>query len=126
MTDNTDVTETEERDPAYYYLDNPLVVHGGDKGDKTFDKLRIDPRGVLKGKDLLQAISTFQRKFATDSHNALNMYASPEFLAVVIAKLNGVTVEDIWGLPYEELPLLFLASAPFQYSGPAKKQSAAE
>jgi hypothetical protein len=122
MSEDLEVTQPEEqKDPNCYYFADKLVVHGGPTGDKTLDRLRINPAGILKGKDFFQLCSQFDRKFPNDSHNDFNRYASPNFLALLIAKLNGVTPEDVMSLPFEELPLLFISAAPFMYSGPAKK-----
>lgn len=115
----TQIEPTEEKDPNYFYLSEPLVTHG-DKG-KTLNRLLLNPKGALKGKDFFQIVHNFQRKFPNDSSNAFNIYASQNFLGLVIAKLNGITHEDLYQLSYEELPLLFISAAPFQYQGPATK-----
>jgi hypothetical protein len=123
MTDNTsqDTVGTEtpitpEVEPGYFQLTTPLETHG--ENGKTLTKLLIDPRGKLKGKDFFALVNRCKQKFPNEAKgDPYALYNGENFLALVIAKLNGITPEDLYTLPYEELPLLFMAAGPFQLIG---------
>jgi hypothetical protein len=99
-------------DVRYFYLSAPINVDG-----KEIKWLLLDPKGVLTGKDLFELLRTYQRKFPEDSRVTFNKFTSEVFLSLVVAKLNKITPEDLYKMHYEDLPLMFLQAASFQFSG---------
>jgi len=102
-------------DPRYFYLSAPITADG-----KELAFLLVDPKGQLSGKEFFELIRLYQRKFPEDARATFNKFTSEAFLSLVIARLNKITPEDLYKAPYEDLPLLFLQAASFQFSGGKK------
>lgn len=111
-------------DPDYFELSSPITVE-----DKTLARLRLNPRGVLRGKQFFALINRYQRKFPEEARNTLNKYVSENFLSLVLAEINGIAPEDLYKIDYADLPLLFLQAATFHFGAgrtEAKKLPAPE
>jgi hypothetical protein len=109
------VSPEKGNDNRYFYLSSPINVDG-----KEIGYLLLDPRGKLTGKEFFEMIRTYQRKYPEDSRATFNKFTSEAFLSLVIAKLNKITPEDLYKAPWEDLPLMFLQAASFQFSGGKK------
>jgi hypothetical protein len=99
-------------DVRYFYLSSSITVDG-----REIKWLLLDPKGVLTGKDLFELLRAYQRKSPEDARVTFNKFTSELFLSLVIAKLNKITPEDLYKMPYEDLPLMFLQAASFQFQG---------
>jgi hypothetical protein len=99
-----------EQDPNYFNLTTPIEVDG-----KQFNRLRINPRGILKGKSFFNLINRYQRKFPDEARATLNKYISENFLSLVLAEINQIAPEDLYKVDYGDLPLLFLQAATFHF-----------
>ena len=108
-------------DERYFILGKPLVI-----ADRKLDRLLIDPRGTLAGKDFFSLIAEFRRQFPDLYRTTFNLYSEINFVSLVVAKLNKITPEDLYKLDYGDLPPLFLRAAAFHYSGGATKPTTTE
>jgi hypothetical protein len=118
-----EIVKPEKRnDPSYYYLANPIEVDG-----RELSAIRIDPKGIISGRDWFNILQTYKRKYPEESRggNPLHRYFEEGYLSLVIARLNKITPEDLFKIDPEELPNLFTEARIFQFSG-AKKQTATE
>jgi hypothetical protein len=111
-------SEPAQLDPNYYYLSEPIAID-----DKSVSRLRINPRGVLKGRQFFDLVNQYQRKFPDESRGVISKYTSENFLALVIAKLNQIAVEDLYKLDYGDLPLMFMQAQTFHFGAGAPLQS---
>lgn len=100
-------------DDDYFLLKEPITV-----GDKTFDRLLINPK-KLGGKGFFGVVNAFQKRFPDIYRTSFNLYNEVHFLGLVIARLNRIAPEDLYKLDYTELPLLMLRASAFHYSGGA-------
>jgi hypothetical protein len=105
-------------DNRYFYLSSPIVVEG-----REIRWLLLDPKGSLTGKDLFELLRSYQRKYPEDSRVTFNKFTSEVFLSLVVAKLNKIVPEDLYKMPYEDLPIMFLQAASFQFSGGKAKKT---
>jgi hypothetical protein len=106
------VTETPlaELDPDYFYLSQSIDIDG-----QPVNRLRINPRGVLRGKQFFDLIGRYQRKFPEEARTSINKYVSENFLSLVIAQINEIAPEDLYKVEYGDLPLMFLQAATFHF-----------
>ena len=114
-------TNGEKPDPNYFYLSVPINVDG-----KEFTRLRINPKGVLKGKQFFSLIGRYQRKFPDEARTAFNKFTSENFLSLVVGEINKIAPEDLYKVDYVDLPLLFLEASAFHFSGGAKRATTPE
>jgi hypothetical protein len=112
-----------EPDNDYFELSTPIYVDG-----KEFKRLRINPKGILKGKQFFALIGRYQRKFPDEARTAFNKFTSENFLSLVLAEINRIAPEDLYKVDYLDLPLLFLQASAFHFAGgkrataPAKEE----
>src|SRR6266436_988780 len=107
-SDNGDVEDEDD----YFYLSTPISVDG-----REMTRLRLNPKGVLKGKQFFTLIKRYQSKFPDEARTNFNKFTSENFLSLVIADINKIVPEDLYKMSYEDLPLLFLRAASFHFSG---------
>jgi hypothetical protein len=112
------VNDKDKRDPDYYYLDTPIEVDG-----REIKVLRINHKGVLKGREWFALLAAHRRKFPeeTNNGNPLYRYLEEGYLSMLIAKLNNITAEDVYKVDSGDLPLLFQNARLFQFSGASKQ-----
>jgi hypothetical protein len=113
-------SEPAPQDPDYFYLSTPIQVDG-----KEFSRLRLNPRGVLTGKQFFTITNRYKRKFPEESSTTFNRYGSENFLSLFIAELNGIAPEDLFKLDYGDLPLMFFQAAAFHFGAGRKPNQAA-
>jgi hypothetical protein len=114
--------DTPPQDPDYFYLSSPITVDG-----KEFTRLRMNPKGILKGREFFRIVDRYQRKFPDEARSSFNKFTSENFLSLVLAEINKpLTPEDLYKLDYVDLPLLFLQAASFHFSGGARKAATPE
>lgn len=112
----------EEKDDDYFYLSTPFVIHNPAKGDRTIDKLLINPK-KLGGKGFFAVVSEFSKRFPDEYRTAFNLYNNINFVQLVIARLNRIVPEDLYKMEYTDLPLLMLRASAFHYSGGSKPKT---
>jgi hypothetical protein len=116
-------TEPEAKeDDSYFELSEHLVIGQGTPNEKTLDKLLINP-SKLKGADFFQIVEAFKTQFPASARANFVKYNDENYLALVIGRLNGITPEDLYKVPYCDLPSLFLRAGGFQFSAPAVKKT---
>jgi hypothetical protein len=108
-------------DSDYFYLSSPISVDG-----REFTRLLMNPKGVLKGRSFFTLIDKYQRKFPDEARTNFNKFTSENFLSLVLAEINKIAPEDLYKCAYEDLPLLFLQSASFHFSGGAPRAATPE
>ena len=118
-----DVVETElqivkpenQNDPRYFYLRKAIEVDG-----RELKYLMLDPDlGDFSGRDFFKLDAVYRRKHPEEVSRQTTpwqKYTSESYLSLVIAKLNKITPEDLYKIPYKELSKMFLQAAPFQFS----------
>src|ERR1700751_4925648 len=89
----------EEKDDDYFYLSTPFVIHNPAKGDRTIDKLLINPK-KLGGEGFFAVVSEFSKRFPDEYRTAFNLYNNINFVQLVIARLNRIVPEDLYKLEY--------------------------
>jgi hypothetical protein len=115
-----EVVKPENRnDPRYYYLTNPISVDG--RGE--ISAIRIDPKGIINGRDWFAILAQHKRKYPEEAArgNPLHRYLEEGYLSLVIAKLNKIAPEDLYKIDPEELPTLYTEARTFQFSGATKQ-----
>lgn len=120
---STDVVETElqivkpenQNDPRYFYLRKAIEVDG-----RELKFLMLDPDlGEFSGRDFFKLDALYRRKYPEEvarQSTPWQKYTSESYLSLVIAKLNKITPEDLYKVPYKELSKMFLQASPFQFS----------
>jgi hypothetical protein len=118
--DRAETPQTPETPPPaasdtddYFTLSAPMNA-----GKQTLTRLLINPKR-LGGKGFFGVVNQFQKRFPDIYRTSFNLYSEIHFLALVIAKLNRITPEDLYKLEYTDLPLLMLRASAFHYSGGA-------
>jgi hypothetical protein len=111
----------EEPDSDYFYLSSPIFIDG-----KEFTRLRMNPKGVLRGKQFFAIVDRYRRKFPDEARTSFNKFTSENFLSLVLAEINKIAPEDLYKVDYLDLPLLFLEAASFHFSGGAKRAATPE
>jgi hypothetical protein len=111
-------SEPAKLDPNFYYLSVPIEVEG-----RKLDRLRINPRGVLSGRNYFDLVAQFQRKFPDDARNVVTESASKNYLSMVIAKLNKIAPEDLYKCDYGDMTVLFLQCQTFHFGTGASLQT---
>lgn len=111
-----EVVKPENRnDPRYFYLTHPINADG-----RELHYLLLDPEVKdLGGRELMKLISTYHRRFPEEARSNVHQiqkYTSENFLSLVLAKLNGITPEDVYQVPYKQLTNLFARAGAFQFS----------
>jgi hypothetical protein len=81
----------------YFMLAEPISVDG-----RSIDRLRINPKGVLKGKQFFSLVQRYQRKFPDEARSNFNKFTSENYLSLVLAEINKIAPEDLYKLPYED------------------------
>lgn len=102
-------------DPRYFYLSKPINADG-----RELHYLLLDPEvKELGGRELMKLIATYHRRFPDEARSNIHpiqKYTSENFLSLVLAKLNGITPEDVYQVPYKQLTALFSRAGAFQFS----------
>ena len=114
-----EIVKPENRnDPRYYYLTHPINADG-----REISAIRIDPKGVINGRDWFAILAQHKRKYPEEASrsNPLHRYLEEGYLSLVIAKLNKIAPEDLYKIDPEELPTLFTEARTFQFSGATKQ-----
>lgn len=105
----------EEDDSKYFYLSKPIQA-----GEKTLERLLLDPIG-LSGRKYFELTKRFRAEYPETFRSSFNKNSEEEFISLVIAELNEIAPQDLYKIPFNELPLLFLRASSFLYSGGVKK-----
>lgn len=113
--------EENSQDDNYFYLSEPIVVDG-----RSIDKLLVNPKSVLTGKQFFAVINRYNRKFPEEARSSFNKYVSENFLSLVLAEINKIAPEDLYKVSYADLPLLFLQATSFHFAGGRKATTPAK
>jgi hypothetical protein len=105
----------------YFKLAEPINVDG-----RSIDRLRINPKGVLKGKQFFSLVQRYQRRYPDEARSNFNKFTSENYLSLVLAEINKIAPEDLYKLPYEDLPVLFLRAASFHFSAGVRQATPVE
>lgn len=97
-------------DDSFFVLSHPIQV-----GDKTFDKLNINPKD-LPGDKYFQFVARFRKEYPDIYAMSPNKLNEEVFLTYIIAALNPpMTPEDMRKISFIDLPMIFMKCPSFIY-----------